>query len=107
VGCLQQYTKSVLKTLFDMVLTIIKVSRLCAISYKEKVSVYCVLYIATTVLILPATELLHLFAEKHCLLLLADPQKPCVTEDTRSLVHCTNLCFHHFLEVHHALKTEI
>lgn len=51
------FSKSVLKTLFDKVLTIIKVSRLCAISYKEEVSVYCVLYIATTVLIVPATEL--------------------------------------------------
>lgn len=63
VSCLQQYMKSVLKTLFDKVLTIIKVSRLCAISFKEKVSVYCVLYTATTVLILPATEL---FATSVC-----------------------------------------
>lgn len=45
------------KTHFDKVFTIIKVYRLCAISYKEKVPVYCVLYIATNVFILPATEL--------------------------------------------------
>ena len=57
VGCLQQYIKSVLKMLFDKVLTIIKISRLCTISYEEEVSVYCVLYISTTVTILPATEL--------------------------------------------------
>lgn len=57
MGCLQQYIKSVLKMLFDKVLTIIKISRLCTISYKEEVSVYCVLYISTTVTILPATEL--------------------------------------------------
>lgn len=45
------------KTLFDKVLTVIKVYMLRAIFLQQKVSVYCVLYIATTVLILPATEL--------------------------------------------------
>lgn len=56
--------------LFDKVLTIIKAPRLRAISYTEEVPVYCVLYIAITFIILSATELLHLFAEKGYLLLL-------------------------------------
>lgn len=42
---------------FDKVLIVIKLYVLCATFYKEKVSIYCVLYIATTVSILPATEL--------------------------------------------------
>lgn len=45
------------KGVFYQVLTIIKVSGYVQFLTKKKVSVYCVLYIATSVLILPVTEL--------------------------------------------------
>lgn len=95
-GCLQQCIKTVQKTRLDKVLTIIKVYMLRMILYKEKVSVYCVLYIVTNVFILLATELPATFVCWKRLFTASSRSTEALWNwGYKDLAQCTNLPFCH------------